>query len=218
MYPIRAADFHDLVQVGEPQLSPDGERVAFVRKTPEDEESYRATIHVVGTDGDEPRQFTVDEGVDSEPRWSPDGDYLAFVSTRGADDDRPQLWVLPTGGGEARQVTEVAGGVSGIEWSPDGSRIVFTQASTPEDREEGRDVSVEPDYEPETPDPRVIDRLNYRSMQQYFDGKRNHVYVLDVEAALEAAGAAGDEPSRGPCRRFFSAALPSTSPPICSRL
>ncbi|WP_247730798.1 S9 family peptidase [Halovivax limisalsi] len=196
MQPIRAADYHDLVFVREPRLAPDGERVAFVRSVAEDDESRRGTIHVVPTDGGEPRQFTVDEGVDSEPRWSPDGEYLAFVSTRGADDDRPQLWLLPTAGGEARQVTEVAGGVSGIEWSPDGSRIVFTQASTPEDRDEGRDMSVDPDYEFESPDPRVIDRLNYRSMQRYFDGERSHVYVLDVETAMAAAEAAGGEPSR----------------------
>ncbi len=189
MQAIDAADYHDLVHVGEPELSPDGERVAFVRKVADDAESYVATIYVVSTDGGDARQFTVAEGVDSQPRWSPDGEYLAFVSTRGADDDRPQLWVLPTGGGEAQQVTEVAGGVSGIEWSPDGSRIVFSQAVSAEDREEGRDRSVDPDYEPETPDPRVIDRMVYRSMQRYFDGKRSHVYVLDVETALDGAEA-----------------------------
>ena len=185
MQSITAADYHDLVQVGDPQLSPDGEQVAFVRTEADDDESYAATIYLVTVDGGEPTQFTVAEGVDSQPRFSPDGDYLAFVSTRGADDDRPQLWILPTTGGEARQVTEVAGGVSGIEWSPDGSHILFAQQSTAEDREEGRDLSVDSDFEPETPDPRVIDRMVYRSMQRYFDGKRSHVYVLDVETALD---------------------------------
>jgi len=60
---------------------------------------------------------------------------VAFVSTRGGDDDRPQLWVLPTDGGEARQVTNVAGGVRGIEWSPDGTRIAFVQEVTAADRD-----------------------------------------------------------------------------------
>ena len=185
MQPILEADFHDIVQVADPQLSPDGDRVAFVRTVPEDDESYQANIYVVSTDGGDPSQFTVAEGVDSEPRWSPDGEHLAFVSTRGADDDRPQLWILPTTGGEARQVTQVAGGVSGITWSPDGSRIVFTQHVSAEDREEGRDFSVDADYEPETPDPRVVDRMTYRSMTRYFDGRRSHVYVLDVATALD---------------------------------
>ncbi|UTF54419.1 S9 family peptidase [Natronosalvus rutilus] len=185
MHTVDPADYHDIVQVADPQLSPDGERVAFVRKGPKDDESYEATIYVVPLGGDEPTQFTVSEGVDSQPRWSPDGSHLAFVSTRGADDDRPQLWLLPTDGGEARQITSVVGGVSGLAWSPDGSRVLFTQASTADDREEGRDFAVESDYEPETPDPRVIDRLVYRAHQRYADGRRNHVYTLEVESALE---------------------------------
>ncbi len=187
---VEAADYHDIVQVSDPELSPDGERMAFVRNVSEDDESYEATVYVVPIGGGEPTQFTVSEGVDSEPRWSPDGSQLAFVSTRGADDERPQLWILPTDGGEARQATRVAGGVSNLEWSPDGTRLVFTQQRTADDREEERDFAVDPEYEPEEPDPRVIDRMIYRAATRYFDGKRSHVYVLDVEEAL--AGEYGD--------------------------
>ncbi|MFC4551815.1 MULTISPECIES: alpha/beta hydrolase family protein [Halorussus] len=182
MKTVSATDYHDIVQVGDPQIAPDGERVAFVRKVPKDDESYEATVYVVPVGGDEPRQFTVSEGVDSQPRWSPSGDRLAFVSTRGADDDRPQLWVMPTRGGEARQVTDVVGGVAEIAWSPDGTRIAFTQSTTAEDREEGRDRSLDgEEYEPEPPDPRVIDRKVYRAGQQYLDGRRSHVYVANLE-------------------------------------
>jgi len=177
---IEAADFHDIVQVEDPQVSPEGDSVAFVRKVPEDEESYAATIYLAATGGEELRRFTIEEGVDSQPRWSPSGDRLAFVSTRGADDDRPQLWVVPTAGGEARQVTNVAGGVRDIEWSPDGTQIAFVQGASEEDREEGRDIEVPEEFEPETPDPRVIDRTVYRSMQRYFDGTRSHVYTVTL--------------------------------------
>ncbi|PSP54686.1 S9 family peptidase [Halobacteriales archaeon QS_1_67_19] len=182
MQTVRATDYHDIVQVGDPRVAPDGESVAFVRKTPKSDEEYEATIYVVPIGGGQPRQFTVAEGVDGEPRWSPSGDRLAFVSTRGADDDRPQLWVLPTDGGEARRVTDVVGGVSQIAWSPDGERIAFVQRVTEDDREEGRDTGLdEEDYEPEDPDPRVIDRLVYRAGQRYFDGRRRHVYVADLD-------------------------------------
>ena len=41
---IEAADFHDIVQVEDPRVSPAGEQVAFVRKVPDDDESYAATV------------------------------------------------------------------------------------------------------------------------------------------------------------------------------
>jgi dipeptidyl aminopeptidase/acylaminoacyl peptidase len=194
MQTVSASDYHHIVKPTHPRVSPNGERVAFVRKTPDDAESYEATIHVVPLGGGDAQQFTVSEGVDTSPRWSPSGDRLAFVSTRGAADDRPQLWVVPTTGGEARQVTNVPGGVSGIAWSPDGSRIVFTQRTRPDERETGIDCSLDAaesegeEYEREDPDPRVIDRLIYRAGQQYFDGGRSHVYLahLDVDGDADA--------------------------------
>ena len=183
MNPVSATDYHDIVQVEDPQVSPDGTRVAFVRKVPTDEKSYEQTVYVVPTDGSaDPRRLTISEGVDSAPRWSPSGDRLAFVSTRGADDDRPQLWVLPMAGGEAERVTDVPGGVSGIEWSPDGTRIAFQQATTEAEREAGVDVALpDEEYERETPDPRVVDRLVYRQHERYRDGTVDHVYLAHVD-------------------------------------
>ena len=183
MEQITAPGFHELVQVEQPRVSPDGEQIAFVRTVPDDEESYEATVYMVSTGGGEPRRFTLTEGVDSQPRFSPSGDRLAFVSTRG-DSDRPQLWVVPTDGGEARQVTEVVGGVGEITWRPDGEAIAFTQRASPEDRETERDIELPEEYEPESPDPRVIDRTVYRSAQRYFDGRRNHVYVADLDGDI----------------------------------
>ncbi len=192
---IAAADYHELVHAEAPQLSPSGERVAFVRRGPDDGESYTATIDVVPVGGDEPRQFTVSDGVDSSPRWSPDGSYLAFASTRG-EGDRQQLWVLPTDGGEAQRVTSVVGGIGDLEWSPDGSRLLVTQQVTAADRESERDRTVDPDYEPDAPDPRVIDRSIYRAGTEYLDGRRSHVYALDLESALEDGADSGDAITR----------------------
>ncbi|MDY6818049.1 MAG: S9 family peptidase [Halobacteriales archaeon] len=184
---IAATDYHDLVKPTDPQLAPDGEAVAFVRQTPRSETEYERTIYRASLGGDAIERLTIAEGADSEPRYSPSGDRLAFVSTRGADDDRPQLWIMPTGGGEARQVTDVIGGVSAIAWSPDGSRLAFTQRTTPEERDDGSDLTLanaaddEDPVEREEPDPRVIDRLIYRADKEYFDGTRSQVYVVDLE-------------------------------------
>ncbi|MFC6786886.1 S9 family peptidase [Halobaculum halobium] len=182
---IQASDFHDIAKPSDPRVAPGGEHVAFVRSVPDDEESYESTVSLAPTDGDgDHRRLTLTEGSDAEPRFSPSGDRLAFTSTRGKDDDTQQLWLLPLDGvgGEAEQVTDVVGGVASIAWSPDGSRIAFLQSVTDEDREEERDLEIPEEYEPEDPDPRVVDRTVYRTGTEYFDGKRPQVYVLDVES------------------------------------
>ncbi|WP_313692547.1 S9 family peptidase [Halorarum halobium] len=191
---IQASDYHEVAKPSDPRVAPDGDRVAFVRTVPDGDDEYEATVYVAPTDGSaEPRRLTLAEGSDAEPRFSPSGDRLAFTSTRGKDDDTQQLWVLPLDGGEAERVTDVVGGVSSIEWSPDGSRIAFVQSVTADDREEGRDFAVPEEYEADEPDPRVIDRTVFRSGRQYFDGKRSHVYVLDVDAATDGSDGDGIE-------------------------
>jgi dipeptidyl aminopeptidase/acylaminoacyl peptidase len=188
MEPIQASDYHEITQVAAPQLSPDGETVAFVRKEPTDEESYGTEIWTVPADGSaDAEPFTSGES-DSEPRFSPSGDRIAF--RRSEDDDPSQLYVVPTDGGEARQVTDVIGGVDSLSWSPDGETIAFTQRTTAEERREGNDLRADEDSERETPDPRVIDRLIYRADQRYFDGMRSHVYTVELaedptESAVE---------------------------------
>ncbi|MFC7190572.1 S9 family peptidase [Halocatena marina] len=192
MQTVKAKEYHEIVQVSDPQLSPDGETVAFVRKEPVEDE-YETTVYVVSVDGDRMRQFTAKEGIDANPRWSPNGDHLAFTSIRG-DSDTSQLWVLPVDGGEARQLTDVVGGVETFVWSPDGNRIAFTQNSIDDEREVGldRDTSVNKEYNREPPDPKVIDRMVYRAQEQYFDGTRSHVYTVELENELVMRHTAGN--------------------------
>ena len=183
MSDIEAADFHEISIPFSPRISPSGDAVAFVRRKPRDGEEYDATVYVTRRDGGtDLRRFSLSEGQDATPRWSPSGDRLAFTSTRGAVDDRQQLWVVPTDGGEGEQVTNVVGGVSSIDWSPDGTEIAFVQKVRADDRDAERDLEVPEEYEPEPPDPRVIERTVYRSQQQYYDDRRGHGYVVDLAA------------------------------------
>ena len=76
---ITEKDLFDFVWIGDPQVSPDGSRVAFVRVTVnEKKEGYNTSIWTVPLEGgEEPHQLTKGDH-DSVPRWSPDGKFLLF--------------------------------------------------------------------------------------------------------------------------------------------
>ncbi|HEV2045073.1 MAG TPA: prolyl oligopeptidase family serine peptidase, partial [Chthoniobacterales bacterium] len=133
---VTEKDLWDFVWIGDPQISPDGSRVAFVRVTVnEKKEGYNTSIWSVPTaGGEEPHQLTKGDH-DSTPRWSPDGKYLLFLRATEKDGkpEPPQLSILPLAGGDSFSFTELPKGAGNPVWSPDGKSIAFTSDTNPED-------------------------------------------------------------------------------------
>jgi dipeptidyl aminopeptidase/acylaminoacyl peptidase len=167
---VEVRDLAKIRAVSDPQISPDGRRVAFVHTTVDfEKDTYINDVWLADPATGKSEPFTQGRGKDKNPRWSPDGKSIAFVSTPPAKEGekkKPQLYVIPLAGGEARKLTEMEGGVEAPKWSPDGKRIMFT--------------SNYREKEPET-DVKVITRIGYRfNAKGYYDGRRRHLFVVPV--------------------------------------
>ena len=179
----RAMTPQDLTRIrtaSDPQIAPDGQRVAFVVTTLSAErDEYLSNIWLVGVDGGEPRRFTTGPGRDARPRWSPDGTRLAFVSSR-QPEEKPQVYVMPADGGEPVCLTDAANGVDDLAWSPDSARLAFTARvggwREPEDEAERR----------KSKPARVITTMKYKfNGEGFIYDRRRHVFVVSADGCGE---------------------------------
>src|SRR5215204_1761465 len=131
---ITEKDLFNLVWIGDPQISPDGSRVAFVRVTVNDKkDGYNTAIWTVTTATGETRQLT-NGPRDTTPRWSPDGKYLLFVRAPEVSGrvEAAQLFMLAMAGGEPFQFTTLPRGAGGPQWSPNVKPLAFSTRAPPE--------------------------------------------------------------------------------------
>src|SRR5436190_18252396 len=112
--PLKLDDLPRLREVRDPQVSPDGQWVAYVVSAIDaKEDKSSAHIWMVSYDGKVSRQMTAGQESESSPRWSPDGKYLSFTSSRKGAAKGNQVWLLDRNGGEAMQLTNIGTDLKG---------------------------------------------------------------------------------------------------------
>lgn len=122
---LTGQDLFSLEVAADPQISPDGGKVAFVRRA-NDIMADRAvsSIWLIDSASGEMTPLAAGPGSHSQPRWSPDGKRLAYVST--AEGGAPQLYVRWVGTGQSVRITGLPESPGNIAWSPDGTQIAYT--------------------------------------------------------------------------------------------
>ena len=132
------AALRTLVGVSQPQISPDGKRIVFVKSTSDFVKDQRhSQLMLLDIKTDAIRPLTYDRtGIDS-PRWSPNGDRLAFIADAGpADNAQSQIFVMPLSGGDPLQATKVDNGVDEFTWRPDGKAFAFVTQDQPKNKKQ----------------------------------------------------------------------------------
>src|SRR5579872_3483499 len=122
---FKLEDLRRIVRISDPQISPDGRRVAVVVGRPNwDEDKNDQEIDLVDAASGALRPLTYKRTGLSSPRWSPNGDRLAFLAND-PDSKQTQIYVMPMAGGDPQRLTDGKQGVASFSWNPDGSRIAF---------------------------------------------------------------------------------------------
>jgi dipeptidyl aminopeptidase/acylaminoacyl peptidase len=185
------ADALRVAGVGDAQISPDGEWVVYTVSTI-DRDTTRTSLWLVRSSRQitaavrTPQPLLSGDWSASNPRWSPDSRRIAFLSTR---DGQTSIYVASLTERQPRLVASLreanffityAG--EPLAWSPDSRRIAFINAA--EDEGETLASSAAPRAEREN-DPRVIDRIQYKTRTSFSDRARTHVWLVEVDAPAE---------------------------------
>jgi len=129
--PLTFDALRGLVTIEQPQISPDGTRVAYVRKTADYKaDEVMTEIDLVDVATGAKRVLTRDRKGIGAIHWSPSGDRLGFTAATGTD-KLPQIFSLPMDGGDPLQLTTSNGGVEDFAWKPDGSALVYAATDPP---------------------------------------------------------------------------------------
>ena len=121
------------MQLGASTFSPDGKRIAFVRKefrmTPQGEKIYeRASLHIMPVSGGGTKKLIHGDFHVRYPRWSPDGHNIAFLNTKIKEPvsfKKSELYVVSVASGQIRRLTTDLRLIMGPEWSPDGKTLAY---------------------------------------------------------------------------------------------
>jgi dipeptidyl aminopeptidase/acylaminoacyl peptidase len=120
---LSSLDVFALEWASDPEISPDGAQVAYVRKSFDiKSDTRRSMIWLVDRDAANHRPLVGGTGSQSNPRWSPDGKRLAFVA---ADVDGAQIHVHWFAAGVTARVTNLLDTPADLAWSPDGRQLAF---------------------------------------------------------------------------------------------
>jgi len=161
--PFERMDVFELEWVSDPQISPNGRRVVYVRNGMDVMSDGKwSRLWLIDTDGSDNVPLTGRDIKESNPVWSPDGRRITFTSESDAGTEVFVVWVET---GKSTRLTQLNRAPKGLSWSPDGAHIAFSML-VPEDPAD---------------EPRVTTRLKYeRDGSGYIEPGYEQFFVISA--------------------------------------
>lgn len=177
---LELTDIFDMEYVSDPQISPDGEKVIYVRNFKDImTDKNHANLWMVNADGSKNRPLTTGNQNDFAPRWSHDGSKIIFSSNR--QDDKMKLYLMWIDTRQILALTNTPQSPRNISWSHSDKQLAFSMF-VPKKSESLIKLPAKPEGAKWNEPPVYIDKMNYRGDGQgYLKGGNDQLFVLSVD-------------------------------------
>jgi dipeptidyl aminopeptidase/acylaminoacyl peptidase len=194
---LKPLDVFDLQWVKDPQISPDGKSIAYVRMSFDIKtDKARGVIWLVGIDGKHARPLS-GAATSMVPRWSPDGTRLAYLGA--AADGSTQLFVYWSESGATAAISNFTESPTSLAWSPDGRRLAFTMPVAAERKPLKVDLPEVPKNAHWADPPKLIDRMVFRADGEgYLPNAFSQLFIIDADGGAARQVTQGDFDHQGP--------------------
>lgn len=118
-------DVFDLQYVRDPQISPDGTKIVYVRTEMDIMKDGRSSsLWIINSDGTDHQKLTSNSYSESNPVWSPDGNRISFISNSD-DGNGTEIFVYWTDSRQYSSISQLDGSPRSLKWSRDGKNLAF---------------------------------------------------------------------------------------------
>jgi dipeptidyl aminopeptidase/acylaminoacyl peptidase len=189
-------DLFKLEAATDPQPSPDGKTVVYVRKSGDVmSDRNRRAIWQIDLASGRQSPLVTGSGNYMVPRWSPDGSRLAYIA---AGDDGVQLWVRWTASGAAAKLTNLPDAPQAFAWSPDGRSLAYVMRVPGEGLTLGK-APAKPEGAKWAEPLEVYDRATYRTDGGgYVKPGYSHIFVVSADGGAPRQVTFGAFDDEGP--------------------
>ncbi len=177
---LRLTDIFSMEYVSDPQISPDGSKIIYVRNFKDImTDKNLSNLWIINFDGTHNRPLTTGNHNDFYPRWSHDGSKIIFKSNM--EDNKTKLYMLWLDTKEKVALTNTPQVPGQVAWSYDDRFLAFTMF-VPQKHESIIKMPAKPEGAKWNTPPTYIDNIQYRrDGRGYLKHGHRQLFVLSID-------------------------------------